>query len=141
VAFAPAGEAGPEPGGRLDEVSPRRAQPVQPVVGLGGSAGSLGALPTFFEAMPADGGLTIAQDPEEAEHDGMPRAAIATGMVDWVLPVAEMPGRLLEYHRAERRLWAAKPARRGPALVARLRGQGAGKRSTDELLKLTRNDR
>ena len=37
------------------------------------------------------GGLTIAQDPAEAEHDGMPRAAIATGMVDWVLPVADMP--------------------------------------------------
>ena len=36
---------------------------------------------------------------------------------------------------------AAKPARRGPALVARLRGRGAGKRSTDELLKLTRSDR
>ena len=28
------------------------------------------------------GGLTIAQDPEEAEHAGMPRASIATGMVD-----------------------------------------------------------
>ncbi|MBW8778359.1 MAG: chemotaxis protein CheB, partial [Burkholderiales bacterium] len=31
------------------------------------------------------GGLTIAQDPAEAQHDGMPQAAIATGMVDWVL--------------------------------------------------------
>jgi two-component system CheB/CheR fusion protein len=30
------------------------------------------------------GGLTIAQDPDEAQHGGMPRAAIATGMVDWV---------------------------------------------------------
>jgi two-component system, chemotaxis family, CheB/CheR fusion protein len=27
------------------------------------------------------GGLTIAQDPEESEYDGMPRMAIATGMV------------------------------------------------------------
>jgi chemotaxis response regulator CheB len=26
----------------------------------------------------------------------MPRSAIETGMVDWVLPVAEMPQRLLE---------------------------------------------
>ena len=33
------------------------------------------------------GGLTIAQDPDEAEHPGMPRAAIDTGMVDWVLQV------------------------------------------------------
>lgn len=45
------------------------------------------------------GGLTIAQEPGEALHSGMPRAAIATGMVDWVLPVLEMPGRLLAYHR------------------------------------------
>lgn len=50
------------------------------------------------------GGLTIAQDPEEAEHQGMPRAAIATGMVDWVLRVAEMPQRLVEYHANEQRL-------------------------------------
>ena len=42
------------------------------------------------------GGLTAAQKPEEAQHDGMPRSAIETGMVDWVLPVAEMPRRLLE---------------------------------------------
>jgi two-component system, chemotaxis family, CheB/CheR fusion protein len=51
------------------------------------------------------GGLTIAQDPEEAEHNGMPRAAIATGMVDWVLRAAEMPAQLLKYYRNEPRLF------------------------------------
>ena len=51
------------------------------------------------------GGLTIAQDPEESEYDGMPRTAIATGTVDWVLPVAEMPDRLLKYYRSEARLF------------------------------------
>jgi two-component system CheB/CheR fusion protein len=40
------------------------------------------------------GGFTIAQDPAEAEYDGMPRNAIDTGLVDLVLPVAEIPGRL-----------------------------------------------
>ena len=50
------------------------------------------------------GGLTIAQDPEEAEYDGMPRSAIATGMVDWVLKIAQMPQRLLEYQASEQRL-------------------------------------
>ena len=45
------------------------------------------------------GGLTIAQDPGEAEHSGMPRSAIATGMVDWVLPVGDMPSRLAAYTR------------------------------------------
>ncbi|RYF48049.1 MAG: histidine kinase, partial [Cytophagaceae bacterium] len=43
------------------------------------------------------GGLTIAQEPGEAEQEGMPRSAIATGMTDWVLPVAQMPERILEY--------------------------------------------
>jgi two-component system CheB/CheR fusion protein len=38
----------------------------------------------------------VAQKPEKAQHEGMPRSAIETGMVDWVLPVAEMPRRLLE---------------------------------------------
>jgi two-component system CheB/CheR fusion protein len=51
-----------------------------------------------------NGGLTVAQEPGEAEHEGMPRAAIATGMVDWVLPVAEMPKRLLEYQRIQERV-------------------------------------
>jgi two-component system, chemotaxis family, CheB/CheR fusion protein len=41
------------------------------------------------------GGLTVAQEPEEAVNEGMPCSAIETGMVDWVLPVAEMPQRLL----------------------------------------------
>jgi two-component system CheB/CheR fusion protein len=50
------------------------------------------------------GGLTVAQDPEEAEHASMPRSAIATGMVDWVLPVAEMGPQLLQYFRIEKQL-------------------------------------
>jgi two-component system CheB/CheR fusion protein len=45
------------------------------------------------------GGIAIAQKPEEAQHEGMPRSAIETGMVDWVLPVAKMPRRLLENRR------------------------------------------
>jgi two-component system CheB/CheR fusion protein len=47
------------------------------------------------------GGLTVAQDPDQAIHDSMPRNAIATGMVDWVLPVQDMPSRLLSYFRLE----------------------------------------
>ena len=46
-----------------------------------------------------EGGVTLAQSPEDAEYDGMPRAAIATGMVDFVVKAAEMPQRLVE-------LWA-----------------------------------
>ena len=50
------------------------------------------------------GGVTLAQTPGDAEYDGMPRAAIATGMVDIVLPVAEMPQRLLELWRNMREI-------------------------------------
>ena len=49
----------------------------------------------------AQGGVTIAQEPEEAEFDSMPQNAINTGMVDWVLHVADMPPRLLEFVRNE----------------------------------------
>ena len=43
------------------------------------------------------GGVTFAQDPQDAEYDSMPRSAIATGLVDFVLPVAAMPDQLLAY--------------------------------------------
>lgn len=59
------------------------------------------------------GGLTVAQDPEECEHPAMPRSAIATGMVDWTLPVADMVPRLLAYFRLERHL--RLPAEDAPA--------------------------
>lgn len=51
-----------------------------------GSDGALGV-----KEVKAKGGLVIVQDPNEAEYDGMPQSAIATGMVDLVLPVAEIP--------------------------------------------------
>ena len=43
------------------------------------------------------GGVTVVQDPYEAEYTDMPRNSIATGLVDYVLPVAEMPARLIKY--------------------------------------------
>lgn len=36
------------------------------------------------------GGVSFAQLPQEAEFDDMPRSAITTGAVDWVLPAAEI---------------------------------------------------
>ena len=44
-------------------------------------------------------GLVIAQDPDEAGFDGMPRSAIMTGGVDLVLPVAKIPEALAQYDR------------------------------------------
>ncbi|HWX24984.1 MAG TPA: chemotaxis protein CheB, partial [Vicinamibacteria bacterium] len=46
-----------------------------------GSDGTLGA-----RAIKAEGGIAFAQDPGSAAYDGMPRSAIASGCVDFVLP-------------------------------------------------------
>lgn len=64
------------------------------------------------------GGLTIAQEPEEAEHPSMPRAAIATRMVDWILPVEQMPVRLLRYAEREQRLQLPPEAGPNPVLAS-----------------------
>lgn len=40
------------------------------------------------------GGFVLVQDPDEAQFDGMPRAAAATGEADAVLPVAEIAGQV-----------------------------------------------
>ena len=44
-------------------------------------------------------GMVMVQSPETAEFDAMPRSAIATEFVDYVLPADQLPGRLLEYLR------------------------------------------
>lgn len=51
-----------------------------------GADGSVG-----LTAIRSAGGLVIVQTPEEAGYDGMPRNAIATGLVSQTLPVALMP--------------------------------------------------
>src|SRR5215813_4127479 len=43
------------------------------------------------------GGVAFAQDPSEAQYIDMPRNAIATGLVDYVLPVGEIPAKILSY--------------------------------------------
>jgi two-component system, chemotaxis family, CheB/CheR fusion protein len=57
-----------------------------------GSDGALGV-----RAVKGEGGMVMAQTPESTEYDGMPRSAIATGMVDFVLSPQEMPAKLLAY--------------------------------------------
>lgn len=59
-----------------------------------GSDGTLG-----LRAVKSEGGMAMAQDPASTEYDGMPRGAIATGLVDYVLRPAEMPAQLIDYAR------------------------------------------
>jgi two-component system CheB/CheR fusion protein len=48
-----------------------------------------------FRAIRAAGGVTFAQLPSEAQTESMPRAAIATGDVDMILPAREIAQELL----------------------------------------------
>ena len=43
------------------------------------------------------GGIGVAQDPETAAYDGMPAAAIGTGLIDFSLPPRDMVGQLQAY--------------------------------------------
>ncbi len=60
-------------------------------------AGSDGAL--GMQAIKEHGGMTMAQAPESARFDSMPRSAIATLCVDHVLAIEEMPAALLAHLR------------------------------------------
>jgi two-component system CheB/CheR fusion protein len=57
-----------------------------------GADGSVG-----LKAVSERGGLVIAQDPEEAAYNGMPRSAISTGAVNLILPAGEIPQALIRY--------------------------------------------
>ena len=57
-----------------------------------GTDGTLG-----LRAIKEHGGMAMAQSVESAKYDAILRSAIATGLVDHVLPVEEMPGKLMEY--------------------------------------------
>ena len=57
-----------------------------------GSDGTLGV-----RAIKGEGGMVMVQNPDSTEYDGMPRSAIATGLVDYELPPAEMPAQLIAY--------------------------------------------
>ncbi|MFZ1641303.1 MAG: chemotaxis protein CheB [Candidatus Contendobacter sp.] len=57
-----------------------------------GSDGTLGV-----RAIKGEGGMVMAQNPASTEFDGMPRSALATGLVDYELPAAEMPAQLIAY--------------------------------------------
>ncbi len=57
-----------------------------------GNDGSIGV-----RAIKAEGGMVMVQNPDNIKYDGMPRSAIATGLVDYILPPVEMPLQLIAY--------------------------------------------
>ena len=65
-----------------------------------------------LKAIKHAGGFVIAQDPDDAEADGMPRSAIQTGDVDVVLTAAQIPAALMNWNDlpASIRLAPRKPS-------------------------------
>ena len=82
--------------------------------GTGGDGS--GGIPALRSA----GGYIIAQDPQEAEYDGMPKSAIATGSVDLILPLRDIPQALADRarHILQGTAFPGKPAAVEPAELA-----------------------
>jgi len=84
------------------------------IVGMGASAGGLEAFERFFQNMPNDSGMgtdgtlglrsvkgelgmAMVQAPNSAKYNSMPRSAIETDLVHYVLPPEKMPAQLIAY--------------------------------------------
>lgn len=68
------------------------------------------------------GGMVMVQDPATAEYDQMPRNAIATGLVDYVLAPQEMPAALVRYVKHFLHSWqqTTPPAKEAAEAINRL---------------------
>ncbi|HEX8329056.1 MAG TPA: CheR family methyltransferase [Hymenobacter sp.] len=75
-----------------------------------GADGSLG-----LKMVMENFGMVMVQDPDTAEFDSMPRAALATEFVDYVLPAEQLPTKLVEYVRHPH----ARPRREEPESAAK----------------------
>jgi two-component system CheB/CheR fusion protein len=75
-----------------------------------GTHGTLG-----LQAVKANGGLVMAQDPATAEHEQMPRSAINAGLADYVLPPEQMPEAIVQYAHHFYVNGGAKPPDEGAA--------------------------
>src|SRR5579871_1746648 len=64
-----------------------------------GSDGAIGA-----RSVKESGGLVLVQDPQESAYGDMPRALLATGVADIILPVKELAARLAGFARGKERI-------------------------------------
>lgn len=92
-------EPSPEPGHRLpidfffsSLAQDQRARSIGIILTGTGSDGTQG-----IRAIKSEGGMVMVQDLLSCEYDGMPRSAIATGLVDYVLTPPEMPSQIIAY--------------------------------------------
>lgn len=68
------------------------SEPIAIILSGGGTDGSVG-----IKDVKEVGGMIMVQQPEDAEHDSMPRAALSTGLVDVILPAGALAERLAKY--------------------------------------------
>lgn len=71
----------------------QRTRAISVILSGTGANGSMG-----MKRIKECGGICVVQEPTEADFSDMPRNAIATGLVDYVLPATEIPARLVHYH-------------------------------------------
>ena len=70
----------------------RKERAICIVLSGSGTEGTLG-----LREIKGQGGMVMVQDPSTAKYDSMPRSAIGTGLVDYVLPPDKMPEQLIAY--------------------------------------------
>jgi two-component system CheB/CheR fusion protein len=78
-----------------------------------GSDGTMG-----LKQVKESNGFAIVQDPKDAEYDSMPQSAIATNLADWILPVAEMPGKLITFRDSSERLNLTNGNKKAPVEIS-----------------------
>jgi two-component system CheB/CheR fusion protein len=118
-----------------------RERSVAVVLSGTGSDGAVG-----LTRIKEEGGVTVVQVPVDAEHEGMPQSAIRTGVIDFILPVVEMPQKLLDLWSNARNI-SLPPPGDGEAPVAQLTdgadtaaAEGALQRVVSSLLSHTGHD-
>jgi two-component system CheB/CheR fusion protein len=75
----------------------RKEQAIGVILSGSGNDGTLG-----LRSIKTAGGMVMAQEPQSAKYASMPESAIATGLVDYVLPPDKLPEALLAYiHRLQ----------------------------------------
>jgi two-component system CheB/CheR fusion protein len=93
-----------------------------------GADGTLG-----MERIKEMGGMAFAQDPQDAEFDGMPLSAIATGLIDVVLPAADLSAKITSIHAFD-----LKSRGRGQPKIDPFSGETTDAASLREILSLVR---
>ncbi|MCX6047587.1 MAG: PAS domain-containing protein [Chloroflexi bacterium] len=71
-----------------------------------------------LKALKEQAGITLVQTPEDAEFDGMPRSALAAGVVDFVLPATELATKLFEIKQVAAEISLLKATDRLPETEA-----------------------